>query len=63
MGALELAQIGGLLHKTAVDDAGQANADRVHGLSARHRSNLFGETLRDSSGGRLSSGSSSGPCS
>ena len=50
MGALELAQIGRLFDKSAVDDAGQANADRVHGLSPSHRSDLLGKTLRDSIG-------------
>ncbi len=50
MGALELAQIGRLLDKAAVDDAGQTNADRVHGLSGRHRPDLLGKALRDSLG-------------
>ena len=50
MRALQLAQIGRLLDETAVDDAGQADADGVHGLSGRHRLDLLGEALRDSIG-------------
>ncbi len=46
--ALELAQIGRFLDKAAVDDAGQPNADRVHGLAGRHGLDLVGETLRNS---------------
>src|ERR1700733_315065 len=50
MGALQLAQIGRLLDKTAVDDARQANTDRIHGLPARYRPDLLRKTLRNSLG-------------
>src|SRR5580698_399659 len=48
MRTLELAKIGRLFHKAAVDDAGQPNADRVHGLSRCRRLNFLRKTLRDS---------------
>ena len=48
VGALELAQIGRLFDEAAVDDAGQAHTDGVHGLAGRHGLDLFGETLCNS---------------